>query len=240
MSEMLTFKDSIAVIATFVSIMTVLINWSITRKGKQADTQIAMHQRFDALQVVRADLLSRRQSKGFKGNAAYQIEVSLFFDRFWSLQFDQFNAWRQGHIPDDIYKGWMYARCAQSQKCRSRNPPRHWNFGHTDVYRSMLFAIVTWAKPDGERRRSVRDVDDFLLLLTACAFAPDFEKVELLMDDLRADASWWIPDWSRSDLKWKAVNELKVELKGAAENDKGFQEIRASEAGYRINQLSAT
>lgn len=225
-----TVGDFIALFAAFVAVASVFFNWAITRRGKQADTQIAMHQRFDALQVVRADLLSRAQGKDFEDNAAYQIEVGLFFDRFWSLQFDQFNAWRQGHIPDDVYRGWMYARCAQSRKSREGTPPKHWKFGNTDVYRSMLFAIVTWAKPDGERRRSVRDIDDFLLLLTACAFAANFDKVELLMDDLLADATWWRPEWLRSSVKWKAIGDLKEELKRAADDDKELREIRAQEA----------
>lgn len=219
----------IALLAALISVTSVFVNWFITRKGKQADTQLAMHQRFDQLQIVRTRLLSLPCTKTFVDHEAHRIEVNLFFDRFWSLQFDQFNAWRQGHIPDDVYRGWMYARWAQSQSTRRGNPPKHWQFGDLGVHRSMLTVIATWAKPDSERRRSVRDIDDFLLLLTACAYEPTFDGIEHLLDWWLAEQSWGRGKFWRSFASQRQVDRLMARLRLAKEEDEELNAIRKQE-----------
>ena len=34
----------------------------------------------------------------------------VFYERFWSLQFDQFNAWRSGFVSEDNFQYWFTCR----------------------------------------------------------------------------------------------------------------------------------
>lgn len=69
----------------------------LARQSKQADVIGEYNARFSRTWEMRA-------------NPNIVENPLVFYERFWSLQFDQFHSWRQGFIPEDIFYYWVASR----------------------------------------------------------------------------------------------------------------------------------
>ncbi len=91
-----------AQIATGFATVYVLV-WSLFHTShvshtlKKADVFIECNRKFDQLLVEYPHIQNERDAMGF-------------YERFWSLQRQQFEFWRNGLIPDEQYESWMLAR----------------------------------------------------------------------------------------------------------------------------------
>lgn len=105
--NVMTLKDVIdiapivgAIGSWVVGICTIFILYKTTalaRASKQADIVMGCDTRYDVLWELRNDP-SRIQ------------DTAAFYNRFWSLQLNQFFYWKEGFIPDDIYLYWLTQR----------------------------------------------------------------------------------------------------------------------------------
>src|SRR6476469_6309387 len=89
------------------------------RRNKQAELIIHFHKQFDEIQKQRAVLLvadnDLAQEAPQTSKDKIEIEAHVFFDRFWSLQFDQFVAWYDGYVPSHLYQYWLFSRWRELQ-----------------------------------------------------------------------------------------------------------------------------
>lgn len=37
----------------------------------------------------------------------HRMDPSLYYERFWNLQYDEYHAWRDGFVSDDMFKYWL-------------------------------------------------------------------------------------------------------------------------------------
>jgi hypothetical protein len=68
-----------------------------------------------AHQSKRADILSECNSRfsrimEMRSNPEVIANPKYFFERFWTLQFDQYTFWRMGFVDDDVFEYWMENR----------------------------------------------------------------------------------------------------------------------------------
>lgn len=119
------FSATFAGLAFVFSLISLVLNFRFNRRSKQADIQVGFHNRFDGLQVERAKLLCRSASDA---PSTEDHQAKIFFDRFWSLQFDQYVAWQHRYVSDDLYRFWVFARWRQLQ-----HPTPDWNLNGLTV-----------------------------------------------------------------------------------------------------------
>jgi hypothetical protein len=119
---------TIAVVSALAGFLGSWFTFRATARNKQADLIVHFHKQFDELQKKRAEILvaqaERVASEDPDANATLKnvslwsdkkltIEAQVFFDRFWSLQFDEFHAWYEGYLPTSLYTYWAFARWRQ-------------------------------------------------------------------------------------------------------------------------------
>lgn len=122
-----------------------LISTRLSIRNKQADLIVHFHRQFDELQKKRTELrvaLAKRGSEpaladNNPADLALKAEIDMFFDRFWSLQFDEFHAWYEGYIPMSLYTYWAWAR-----------------------WRQFHFSGPSWKFDDKSLRTTVSDLPD--------------------------------------------------------------------------------
>jgi hypothetical protein len=96
-----------AMFTTIMSVATVVILYltlklnqrilQLTWESKQADVFGEYNARFSRIWEMRA-------------NPNVISNPLVFYERFWSLQFDQFSSWRQGFVPEDNFRYWIERR----------------------------------------------------------------------------------------------------------------------------------
>ncbi|KAB0577067.1 hypothetical protein F7Q92_17040 [Ideonella dechloratans] len=134
------FSATFAGLAFIFSLISLAINFHTSRKLKQADILSGLNSRFDALQAERAKLLTRTTPIP---PIEKDYEVHIFFDRFWSLQFDEFVAWQHGNLADEVYRFWTFARWRQLT-----NPPEDWIINGSSVKSSLQEACRRWTRQE--------------------------------------------------------------------------------------------
>src|SRR4051812_44476540 len=112
-------------------------------RNKQADLIIHFHKQFDEIQKQRAVLLVQdndptKSTEGFKHKLP--IEAHVFFDRFWSLQFDQFVAWYDGYVPSHLYQYWLFSRWREL-----RESSKTWTIANQTIASSFADVASRWA-----------------------------------------------------------------------------------------------
>jgi len=85
-----------AIIAIAALVVSVLI-WRLTKISQQHNIVLQCNFRYDNLIQMKYDVL--RSGSG-----------EAFWERFWALQQDQFNHWRDELIPDKIFIQWQIQR----------------------------------------------------------------------------------------------------------------------------------
>lgn len=74
-----------------------------------------------AHQSKRADILSECNSRfsrimEMRSNPEVIANPKIFFERFWTLQFDQYTFWRKGFVDDEVFEYWMENRYVEWQQ----------------------------------------------------------------------------------------------------------------------------
>lgn len=163
-----TFFWKFVPIAT--SILALIVVYANTRFGlrnKQADLIIHFHKQFDELQEKRAELLTAQREAAAAVQGAWspqriEVEADVFFDRFWSLQFDQFLAWYEGYVPTRLYVYWAFSRWRELHKASAE-----WTFGTKTVASTLDELKDRWqSNPDRSSRLSTH-LTEFLGLMFA-------------------------------------------------------------------------
>lgn len=185
MSTFLVLPDELqalaAVVALVISLFSAWLGIRVSRSAKQADIQVDMHARFDRLQEVRTGLLVESKVPGFIETDAYKVKVEVFFDRFWSLQYDQFIAWRQRLVPDHLYIMWMHARWKQVQDCCRGQAPPLWRLGSENIQQSAVRLSARWRRTAKLEHLNTDYLADFLLLLDALNCLDNFDDVQAVL-----------------------------------------------------------
>lgn len=108
---------------------TVAVLWytvRITRFSKQSDVLLQCTERFSRVWEMRA-------------NPQVVADPIVFYERFWSLQLDQFTHWKNGFIDAGVFDTWMKGRYREWQD----NEP-FGNMKYRDGYEKV---IATWETP---------------------------------------------------------------------------------------------
>lgn len=77
--------------------------------------KLALQSQILTLQSKQADIVSdfnARFSRIWEMRASPDVRADpiVFYERFWSLQFDQFEMWRQGLVPEETFRYWFNNR----------------------------------------------------------------------------------------------------------------------------------
>ena len=115
------FWKLIPIITSALALVVIYVNVRFGIRNKQADLIIHFHKQFDELQKKRCELRTGESETAAATTGAWSaqridIEAEMFFDRFWSLQFDEFLAWYEGYIPTRIYVYWAFSRWRELHK----------------------------------------------------------------------------------------------------------------------------
>lgn len=132
-------------------------------KNKQLDIVAGFHQRYDQLQVKRTEILVEQARVGEPGAWSpkrLEVEAVLFFDRFWSLQFDEYVAWYDGYVPTSTYVHWLYARRRELQ-----NPGDNWTLHGETLGSSFTRVEKLWARNLDSGSKETKRLSEFVQLV---------------------------------------------------------------------------
>lgn len=163
---------AIAFCALLLSIISLILTVQQGRRTKQVDIQNGFHERFDRLQEYRTRLLLRGAST--LPTPESDFEAQIFFDRFWSLQFDQYVAWQQGFVDDYVYRFWVFARWRQLRDGGNR----HWVLNGMTPRTTFMKVNDSWAREPANRLGRASYVGDFLAMFAALLEAQDESQVD--------------------------------------------------------------
>ncbi|WP_207282914.1 hypothetical protein [Pseudomonas sp. FW300-N2F2] len=109
------FWQIMPIATSLLTLVFIYMNARFSIQNKQADLIIHFHKQFDEMQKKRCELLiaQAESASGFASawsSERLNVEAEIFFDRFWSLQFDEFLAWYEGYLPTSIYIYWVFSR----------------------------------------------------------------------------------------------------------------------------------
>jgi hypothetical protein len=188
MSNELTWWNGVAsVLVPSTSLLTAFFIYATVRFGfrhKQLDAVMHDHSRFDELQQQRLRILvaQREIAKGGSSRDSWSrdrlaIEVEIFFDRFWSLQFDSHIAWYNGYIPSLIYTQWLFARWRELRKASDG-----WKLDTLDLGSSLGSIKERWQRnPDRNSRQSMH-LSRFLRMIGDLSAKDELDIDEVLRE----------------------------------------------------------
>ncbi|UUX96341.1 hypothetical protein [Aquabacterium sp. J223] len=162
-----TFWKLIPIVTSCLALAVVYANTRFGLRNKQADLVIHFHKQFDELQKKRTELLTAHRERDAKMTSAWSpqridIESDMFFDRFWSLQFDQFLAWYEGYVPTRLYVYWAFSRWRELHKASDE-----WTFASKTMASTLEDLKNRWqSNPDKSSSLSTH-VTSFLGLMFA-------------------------------------------------------------------------
>jgi hypothetical protein len=97
-------STSLAMFALIFTIRSGILN-------KRADIMMECHRRSDALLALRYELTKRLGvAEPHSADASLEADIKAWIQRFWCLQFDEYEFWRRGFIDDGFFKYWMLSR----------------------------------------------------------------------------------------------------------------------------------
>lgn len=164
-----TFAGEIhPVVVAFLGPIIAYLGVRIAVRNKQTDVTMIFHKQFDALQAERARILAVSSATP-TATRAQITEAQIFYDRFWSLQFDQFVAWYDGYVPTRLYQYWVYSKWKMMRGGnQSDSALSGLSFGDSVTGRSDLQyvgVIKRWAQSEVANAAHSRHVQRFVGLL---------------------------------------------------------------------------
>jgi len=120
-TEMLNLANGAQVAAIVQALFSVVIGIATVAvlifnlKLNTRSLELAKQSQVLAKQSKQADLISEfntRYSRTWEMRANDDVVNNpvVFYERFWSQQFDQFESWRRGFIPKDTFAYWTHCR----------------------------------------------------------------------------------------------------------------------------------
>jgi hypothetical protein len=125
-------------------------------RNKRTDVLIECHRRFDSLMVDRIAILKRLTSPPTQDDL---LQISAWAQRFWSLQFDQYEWWQHGHVDRETYCYWMLSRHREFGLAKSGS-----TFEAFTCITGWQEVQARWPTPDPENPLSRRT--DFVTFIT--------------------------------------------------------------------------
>lgn len=106
------------VVGAFIVIAIALFVYSANRSFKAVDVQLKCQERFDKLNLDKDELAKKfnedqKGEKGDKDNSKLTYLAKQYWDRYWMLQFEQYQYFVKGYIEKDIYYIWLSFRNSQ-------------------------------------------------------------------------------------------------------------------------------
>jgi hypothetical protein len=98
----------------------------LARQGKQSDILLQCNERFSRIWEMRA-------------NPQVVMDPIVFYERFWSLQLDQFTHWKDGFVDAGVFDNWMKGRYRQWQ-----DNPQCGTMSYREGYEK---AVASWETP---------------------------------------------------------------------------------------------
>jgi hypothetical protein len=109
--------DIVPWLAAIIAFLALIFTIRAGLQNKRIDVLIDCHKRFDALAQERANLVKRLvATSSYNSDNDLKIDIEAWSERFWSLQFDQFEWWRRGYIDSDFFSYWMKTRLYDYKK----------------------------------------------------------------------------------------------------------------------------
>ena len=170
---------ALPIIGAFIGFLGGLISARLSQRNKQADLIVHFHRQFDEMQKKRTEIRIAWANRGSKtalsfdnpADIALSTEIEMFFDRFWSLQFDEFHAWYEGYIPTSLYTYWAWARWRQFH---FSSPG--WNYGERNLRSTVKSLPERWAINTDDSSHVAKFVNLMLTLYDQSA-APDLKRL---------------------------------------------------------------
>jgi hypothetical protein len=168
MSDTLTALSAIAAsISAFAASVTVYVTVRAGVRNKKTDVLMECHRRFETLMVDRVPLVKQLASQlasSPEPNADLQIELRAWAQRFWSLQFDEYEWWQHGHVDTATYRYWMLSRYRDLGQAK-----RGSRFGKHAFIDGWDEVQKRWARPDQIKSDGQKNFIEFMGEILACA-----------------------------------------------------------------------
>jgi hypothetical protein len=168
-------SDSLSVIAASISAiaasMTVIVTVLAGVRNKKTDVLMECHRRFETLMIDRVPLVKQLASQlasSPEPNAGLQIELRAWAQRFWSLQFDEYEWWQHGHVDTRTYRYWMLSRYRDLAQAK-----RGSRFGKHAFIDGWDEVQKRWARPDQIKSDGQKNFIEFVDEILACASVAD-------------------------------------------------------------------
>jgi len=147
-----------------------LLTWTIARKAEQANKR---SKQADVLSEFnrRYELVSQ-----LRNPTNVTTDPTEFYERFWSLQLDQFTFWRKGLVDDDVYRFWLKSR-------------------HQDWKNDRRLATVSWQEGFNNIMQSWASCEFQPFIDTVHKFGPDIAIEQWSKCRLRTIWRWRIWRW---------------------------------------------
>lgn len=175
------FWKLVPIVTSLLALAVVYANTRFGIRNKQADLVIHFHKQFDELQKKRTELLiAQRERQAAVSNMwsehRMEIEADLFFDRFWSLQFDQFLAWYEGYIPTRLYVYWAFSRWRELHKATN-----DWTLSGKTMASTLEELKSRWQNNPDKASRLSTHVSNFLGLMFALKQSAAYADIDALL-----------------------------------------------------------
>jgi hypothetical protein len=172
MSDTLPALSVIAAsISAFVASLTVIVTVLAGVRNKKTDVLMECHRRFETLMIDKVPLVKQLGSQlasSPEPNADLQIELRAWAQRFWSLQFDEYEWWQHGHVDTATYRYWMLSRYRDLGQAK-----RGSRFGKHVFIDGWDEVQKRWARPDQIKPDSQKHFIEFMGEILACASVAD-------------------------------------------------------------------
>jgi len=151
----------------FFAVGVAYVTARLSVKNKQIDFLLYDHKQYDELQKKRLEIRIEEARLGTLPTVSewekkrLALEVDMFFDRFWSLQFDGYVAWYDGYVPTSLYTFWLLARWREMY-----DPSPEWTLDKTTVPASLEIVSERWSLNPDPRSRETHQLDKFVRLMT--------------------------------------------------------------------------
>jgi hypothetical protein len=181
-----------------IGLCALVVAYAVARfsiRNKQLDFILYDHKQFDELQKKRCELLveKARIKAGESGSWKSErltIEAKMFYDRFWSLQFDGFVAWSDGYLPTSLFIYWLFSRWREFKE-----PSEDWAFETQTMQTSFADVTKRWHRSPDERSKQSQQVNKFMGLMNALQMSQTTDIKALL-------ATYGPPWWKRKFRKF--------------------------------------
>lgn len=98
-----------------VTILLIYITWNISKQGQKTTEELNRQSAEIATKIGQAERLSDFSNRfqrlvEMRNEATHQEDPRMYYELFWLLQYDQYQAWHQKLVPNETFKYWLTTR----------------------------------------------------------------------------------------------------------------------------------